>query len=204
MKLTVVFFFVLCNMQIPRSLPSSESTGCAQSLEVKCLRYAGPNGVKLVVTSRNGFPPISGLEAWQITVKSAFVGMTLLDRPDNRIVVACGSKVFQQTPAGEILYPGPQVFTSAGLKLSTVAGPITPDNTDLDDLVQGGGFSGVCTAAAGQYITATFNVQQGEPYMISFFWAESQCAAFGCSSVESGRQHDEQSFSPPATVKALR
>ena len=77
----------------------------------------GPDGVKLVVSSRQGFPPISGLEAWQITSKAAFVGMTLLDRPDDRVVVACGSKVFQQTPAGEILYPGPLVFSSAGLKI---------------------------------------------------------------------------------------
>lgn len=133
--------------------------------------------MKLVVSSVNGFPPISGLEAWQITAKSAFVGMTLLDRPDDRIVVACGSKVFQQTPAGEILYPGPLVFTSAGLTISAVTGSVKPDNADLDDLVVGGAFTAACTVAEGESITATFNVETGQSYMISFFWVEPQCAA---------------------------
>lgn len=129
------------------------------------------------MSSLNGFPPISGLEAWQITSKSAFVGMTLLDRPDDRIVVSCASKVFRQTPAGEILYPGPQAFTSAGLQIRAAAGTVTPDHSDLNDLVEGGAFSGMCTTAAGETITATFNVQERQPYTISFFWAESQCAA---------------------------
>lgn len=134
--------------------------------------------MKLVVSSRNGFPPISGLEAWQITAKSASVGMTLLDRPDDRIVVACASKVFKQTPKGEILYPGPQAFTSAGLQMKAISGSVAPENTDLQDLVQGGAFLGACQKAEGQTITATFSVEQGQPYTISFFWVEFEYVTY--------------------------
>lgn len=131
----------------------------------------------MTVSALNGFPPIAGLEAWQITAKSAAVGLTLLDRPDDHIVIACGSKTFKQTPAGEIVYPGPQAFTSAGVKISSTAGNVKAEDSELDDFVQGGIFNAVCTAKPGGPITATFNVQQGKEYTISLYWAETACAS---------------------------
>ena len=138
--------------------------------------YAGPDGMQIVVSSLNGFPPISGMEVSQITAKSGAIGMTLLDRADDHIVVACGSKIFQQSPGGEILYPGPEAFTSAGLTLTRIATTISPADPALGDLVAGGAFREVCTAAAGGAITATFNVQKGKHYTITPYFAETSCA----------------------------
>eukprot|EP00892_Ulva_mutabilis_P000623 jgi/Ulvmu1/10561/UM065_0015.1 len=138
---------------------------------------AGPAGMQIVVSSLNGFPPISGMEVSQIKSKSGATGMTLLDRADNHIVVACGSKVFQQSPGGEILYPGPEAFTSAGLTLTRIATTITPADPMLEDLVAGGAFRELCTAAAGEVITATFNVQNGQEYTVTPYFAETSGSA---------------------------
>ena len=138
--------------------------------------HAGPDGMQIVVSSLNGFPPISGMEVSQIKAKSGAVGMTLLDRADDHIVVACGSKVFQQSPGGEILYPGPEAFTSAGLTLTRIAATITPADPALADLVAGGAFREMCTTAAGGSITATFNVRKGQEYTIIPYFAEPMCA----------------------------
>jgi hypothetical protein len=113
------------------------------------------------------------MEAWQIAAKSAAVGLTLLDRPDNHILVACGSKTFRQTPGGEIVYPGPQAFTSAGIKIFAVQAEIKPENSELEDLVQGGVFGAVCVSPAVGTITATFNVQTGQEYEVSLYWVET-------------------------------
>eukprot|EP00892_Ulva_mutabilis_P000625 jgi/Ulvmu1/10563/UM065_0017.1 len=134
---------------------------------------AGPDGMQIVVSSLNGFPPISGMEVSQVRTKSGATGMTLLDRADDHIVVACGSKVFQQSPGGEILYPGPEAFTSAGLTLTRITTSITPAAPALADLVAGGAFRDVCTAAAGGAITATFHVQSGEEYTVTPYFAET-------------------------------
>ena len=133
--------------------------------------------MQIVVSSLNGFPPISGMEVSQIQAKSGAVGMTLLDRADNHIVVACGSKVFQQSPGGEILYPGPEAFTSAGLTLTRLTATITPADPALADLVAGGAFQEVCTASAAGAITATFNVKKGEEYTVIPYFAETSCAS---------------------------
>lgn len=112
----------------------------------------------------------------QITAKSSAVGLTLLDRADDHIVVACGSKVFLQSPGGEILYPGPEAFTSADLSLSRIASVITPADPALADLVAAGAFREVCMTAAGGAITATFHVQDGQQYTITPYFAETSYA----------------------------
>lgn len=80
---------------------------------------AGPEGLQLSVSALNGFPPISGVEVWKVLKKAAAAGITLLDSPDDNIVVACGSKSFLQSPSGIVIYPGPEAFTSAGALLLT-------------------------------------------------------------------------------------
>lgn len=140
------------------------------------MRSAGwPQGLKVVVSALNGFPPLSGVEVWQLAAKAAAAGMHLLDRKDDRLVVACGAKGFRQSPRGEVLYPGPEAFTSAGLTLSAVGTTITPAEPALEDLVDGGLFKSVCTAPAGSGITATFNVQQAQDYSVLIYWAETAC-----------------------------
>jgi hypothetical protein len=137
---------------------------------------SSPNGLQVSVSSLNGFPPISGVEVWHLHTKDAFAGLHLLDSADNHLVVARASKHFRQTPTGEVLYPGPDAFSSAGLTMSPAGAQVTPSEPSLGDLVAGGLFSTQCTAPAGTPITATFSVQQSQEYRVTIFWAETSCA----------------------------
>ena len=83
---------------------------------------AGPEGLQVSVSALNGFPPITGLEVWKVLKKTAAAGISLFDSPDDRIVVACGSKLFQQSPSGVMIYPGPEAFSSAGA--ATISAPV--------------------------------------------------------------------------------
>lgn len=63
-----------------------------------------------------------------------------------------------------------------GLTLAPVQSVVKAVGDGLKDLVEGGLFSAVCTAAAGQPITASFAVQTGEQYTVEVLLAETWCA----------------------------
>lgn len=130
----------------------------------------------MTVTSLAGFPMLTGVESYKVNEKSEGEAQ-LLDRPDDRLTIACGSNVFSQTADGEVVYPGSEAFTGAGLQLTQFdAKQVASSEPAHDRLIQIGAFNSECYADTGT-ITATVAVLPNEAYVLSFLYDELWCAA---------------------------
>jgi hypothetical protein len=111
------------------------------------------------------------VEAYKVREKSQGDAQ-LLDRPDDKLTLWCGSHIFAQTADGEVIYPGSEAFTGAGLHLAQFdAKQVASSDPSHDQLIQLGAFNSECYADNGR-ITATFNVQPNEVYLLSFLFDE--------------------------------
>ena len=133
------------------------------------------SSVAVAITSLNGFPPITGIEAYKIKTKTAASTRSLFDRADDHLLVDCGSLLFRQTPLGDILYPDTEAFTSFGLVRTRYDATVEATATDHVDLVDGGLFSSVCSSVEGP-LRAGFGVVVGALYSVSLYWVITMCA----------------------------